>query len=495
MKHPTNKHLRAAWLCSLLAISAIGVLSCGGDGTAQDESGTVDTAPVTEAVTEDPRLAVSDGLPEKDYGGDTFTILNHNQTDGAPGYYCMEEEDGDILNDVYFLRQTLVEERFNVDIKSKNFGGIAENVSAIRSAVMAGDDVYDLCVIHQITGGPTLINDHVILDWNDIPYIDISKPWWNRQINETISIEGRQYYIAGYITNPSPFCMFYNPVLAANYDLEDIFTVVNEGRWTLDYLLEITETVTKDLNGDGKWTPDADQYGLTFNNDNQTLNFMYAADICSVIIDENGKPVPNTNTDKMQTLVEKMNMLAHEGNRTSFTTYDTQAADGVTPFKEGRILIHCQSVGDAIGLRDLDIDFSVIPYPKYDEAQEGYYTHVDAWNGMLCIPKSAADTERTGIITEAYAAETWKHVIPVYYDQALSDKYLRDEGSVKMLDTIYEGIVYDFGYIFDNWNGCTWTLPNLLSKKKTDLASHWKSIEKKVTKHYEKLYEAVLEDE
>ena len=156
-------------------------------------------------------------------------------------------------------------------------------------------------------------------------------------------------------------------------------------------------------------------------------------------------------------------------------------------------MIWAMSVDSAASLRDMEIDFGLIPYPLYDEAQTDYHTHVDAWNGMLCVGKTAQDTERTGIIVEAFAAETYKMVMPVYYEKALGDKYLRDETSVQMMDILFDGIIYDFGYIFDNWNGCTWTLPRTLNQKNS-VSKYWASIQKKVTKWYDDLYKAVQED-
>ena len=147
-----------------------------------------------------------------------------------------------------------------------------------------------------------------------------------------------------------------------------------------------------------------------------------------------------------------------------------------------------------VSFRDAEIDIGMIPYPMWDENQDGYHTHVDAWNGMLCIPKTADNLERTGIIIEAMAAETYKYVIPAYYDVTLGTKLARDAETVEMMDIIFDGVVYDFGYIFDNWNGCTWTPCFMLREGKTDVASYWNSIEKKVTSHYEKLYKAVEED-
>lgn len=483
-----QKNLLTASLAVLLLLSVFS--GCGNDGKAPAQTSDVSEAPESLTTeTQDPRLAVSDDLPERDYGGEVFMILTH-----SPTYYFVEEENGDVLNDAYFKRQNLVEERFNVDIQSYNGGGISENVTVLTNSVLAGDDAYALTVIHSITGAPPLITDHVVLDWNEIPGIDLSKPWWNQQINTTLNIAEKQFYIAGYITNPSPFCMFYNPALGQQFDFEEIYTVVREGRWTVDYLTELCQQVSADLNGDGKMDFESDRYGVGFNNDNQTLNYMYASNMVSVLIDENGQPVPNVNNEKMQKLADKIWHLANEDDLAIYTDYDGEGA-GHIAFNEGRLLVRAGSIDHAISMRGSEVDFQVIPYPKYDEAQEGYYTHVDAWNGILCVGKSVKDPERSGIITEAFAAETWKHVIPVYYETALSDKYFRDEDSVEMMNLIYDGIVYDFGYVFDDWNGTTWMLVNLTKSKSPNLASAWKKVEKRVNKHYENLYKAVLEDE
>ena len=86
MKQTTPSRILAAWLCTLLVVP--GILSCG-DSADKPQSDATDA--VTEAVvtTEapDPRLSVSDDLPERDWGGDTFMILTHSET-----YYCVEEE-------------------------------------------------------------------------------------------------------------------------------------------------------------------------------------------------------------------------------------------------------------------------------------------------------------------------------------------------------------------------------------------------------------------
>ncbi len=42
-------------------------------------------------------------------------------------------------------------------------------------------------------------------------------------------------------------------------------------------------------------------------------------------------------------------------------------------------------------------EYGIIPYPKYDEAQEEYYTQVDGSHCVLAIPKTVEDLEFVGV--------------------------------------------------------------------------------------------------
>ncbi len=473
----------------LLAAMLASMAACGG-APASDDTSSGDTTPAADTTLseEDARLAIDDGLPEKDYEGYEFTIWSL-----GPATYYMEEETGDIVDDAKYQRQRTVEERFNVNMKVNETGWTWQNLQTnIQNSIMASDNAFDIAMPHQIGGGFALITNHMVIDWNEVPYVDLTKPWWNQRINETLNIQDHQFYIAGHISLPSPFCFFFNKQFVEDYNFEDMYTLVREGRWTIDKMLELTKTVSKDLNGDTKMEPLVDQWGCSFNFDNQTLNFMYAFDHMSVLVNEDGEPEPNTNNEQMLAIVEKVTTLIKEDNRTLFTDYNNQGELGGGSWRDGRVFLMAGGVGNAGSYRDLELDFGVIPYPKWDEDQKGYYSHVDASNGMLCVPVYAEDLERTGIIIEAYAAETYKQVMPVYYDKALGDKYMRDDDSIEMMDIIYGGIVYDFGYVFDTWMGCTWTLPYMIRDNTTDISAYWASVESKVTAHYDELYDAVL---
>ncbi|MBE6614868.1 MAG: hypothetical protein E7631_06155 [Ruminococcaceae bacterium] len=481
-------------ICLFLALLMTASLFAGCGEAAGDET-TADTAAEvveTEAETDEleARKAIPDDLPDMDFGGYEFRILTY-----SPKTYEVEELTGDVVDDTKYDRQMYISETYNAEIKAATSAGIAELDAELRAAVTAGDDAYDIAIPHQITSGPGFITSNLILDWNTVPYINMEKPWWNQRINETINIMNKQFYIAGYISMPAPFCMFVNKAYMEDYGYGDIYSIVREKKWTFDMLTEMAVATTMDLNGDGEMTPDADQYGITCNNDNMTLNFMYSSGVLSVLIDDEGKPVPNTYNDKMLSLVEGVYYLVHESQTCIYDDYNTQDTVGRPAFAEGRVMFRTGEVHELSKFRDSELDIGLIPYPMWDETQGYYATHVDAWNGMLCIPVTATDPERTGFLTEAIAAYTYKYCIPAYYDVALGTKFVRDEESTEMMDLIFDSVVYDFGYIFDSWKGCTWTLPRMMGGNgSTDLASYWKGIEKTITKHYEDLYEAVAEN-
>ena len=114
---------------------------------------------------------------------------------------------------------------------------------------------------------------------------------------------------------------------------------------------------------------------------------------------------------------------------------------------------------------------------------------VDGGHAAEAVPLTVSDVERTSIILEALNAETYKTVVPAYYEIALKVKYARDNESVEMMDMIMESRIFDFGYVYDNWNGASFWLENLVASKKPDFESYYAKNEKKIMKYYQKVFD------
>lgn len=122
--------------------------------------------------------------------------------------------------------------------------------------------------------------------------------------------------------------------------------------------------------------------------------------------------------------------------------YDRMA--DVRAFSGSSSLFHVGIIGYASYLGDMEEDFGVLPFPKYDEAQEGYHSRVvGAWINVA--PSVAPDPARTSAIMEALASESAKTVYSEYYESALKYRYLRDEQSIAMLELIKDTRTMDLG--------------------------------------------------
>ena len=119
-------------------------------------------------------------------------------------------------------------------------------------------------------------------------------------------------------------------------------------------------------------------------------------------------------------------------------------------FTDGRAMFIDMNIGDTMNLRDMKDDFGIIPWPKFDETVDKYYTNVDAGCNLVVVPVTVKNPECVSVVLEALAYHSYKTVLPTYYEVVLQTKYTRDEESSAMLDLIREGRVYDIGYFSDN---------------------------------------------
>ena len=145
------KHLSLpALLASLLISSAL--LSCGTTEPAATETQAVtndlaDTAVITE--TAEPEIKPD--IPERDFGGYEFHILNGNMSEWMMIYTVdAEEETGDALNDAIYRRNSAVEEQYNVSLVEIN--DTSAHTMA-KKAVAAGDSQYDLLLTVKAQAG------------------------------------------------------------------------------------------------------------------------------------------------------------------------------------------------------------------------------------------------------------------------------------------------------------------------------------------------------
>ena len=271
------------------------------------------------------------------------------------------------------------------------------------------------------------------------------------------------------------------------------YDMVRDGTWTIDNYSNILYGVSSDLDGNGVYDKE-DRYGVLIWDDS-IMGVVNAAGVkCCDVVD--GQITLTLYNDKSVSVLEKYFKFALD-KQVSFAYQRTNWDDKliINMFQNNQALFIQQLLQLIPKLREMDADFGVLPYYKYDEAQDTYYNTVGSWHSVfLCLPKVQKDATRTGVIVEALAAESLYTVTPAYYDVTLKDKVARDKDSAEMLDLIFETRTYDLGwyYAIGTYNE---SIMNLFRNYQSDFTSMYKKMEKVANKYITKLNEAFAEVE
>jgi len=456
----------------LIVIIFIGcIVACVSEtGDKIDKSNSETTAPEIDEL--DIGRNIPDDLPQKNYNGRMFTIIISERVDFVDDIGTLFEETGDIVKDSVYSRNLTVEERFNIKLEADY---VADPITKLRNTVLANEDVYDVILGGSITMGTSSLQGHY-LDWyNDLPYINLDKPWYIGNARDALSIKNHSYLMIGeYDLSVLRFtyCMFFNKSIAERYQKNNIYEIVQTGKWTVDALHEMVKDVYEDVNGDGMMDEN-DLYGFTTDWHSSTVTYQYCFNDPIIYLNNEGIPEMRTDITKTVAIVDKLYSLFFNNTGSYVGTWTVP----IPIFEANRALFLNLRFGSTSSFRNYEFDYGIIPYPKWDEAQPQYYTMSDGAHDVMAVPITINDPEFTSIIIEALNAETYKQVIPALYDTAFKVKYARDEMATEMLDMILEGRFFDFGYIYDGWEGIAFLLDSVLSRKSSDYASAYASRE------------------
>ena len=145
--------------------------------------------------------------------------------------------------------------------------------------------------------------------------------------------------------------------------------------------------------------------------------------------------------------------------------------------------------------RNMTDQYGIIPIPKMEEAQEKYYTFLhDQFTAFGIVSTVKEDRlQMMGAFLEAMAAESYKSLVPTYYELALKTKYVSDEESGEMLDMIYKTIFIDAGVLYTkSLSSIHQQLRTVVKSENNTIASMFKAQGKVIDKLLEKLNSGLL---
>jgi len=442
-----------ALLLALLMLIPM-IASCS-DNTSESKEET-SAADITEAeISETTTGELRPELPKKDFGGEEFLFLTSGPKDKNGIYWetydvYTESENGDIINDAVYARNIYVNETYNVKINQSKSTGMT--LDETQRVVLAGEDVYD-AVFTNLNACATLAQTSQTYDMYDIPYIDLENPWWDHNLVKNLSVGGKMNYATGDITvidNDAIWVLMFNKNMIEDYGLDDLYGLVSNNEWMLDTFIEMAMSVTEDLNGDGKIYWEDDMYAFA-TGVSSGLTVMYSSGLSFTKKNSDDLPEYGFDIDRGTLIAEKMGKLM--GSDGAIHNSDIKSDEVRQIFEEGRALFFGEVLQCMKRMRASDTDFGLVPWPKFDEAQENYGgVSIVSASKAVTVPVTQGNTEMVGIILEAMAAESMYTMTPAYYESALNEKYMRDSESVKMLDIILSNLSVDLAYVY-GWGG------------------------------------------
>ncbi len=427
---------------------------------AAEETGLTETAAPEEtdpAETELDRLSVSDGLPEMTFGGRDFRFLVN---EGEYFQLVSEDTSGVGLDSVIYERNQRVENRFDVKITAQYQVG-TEAQDIVNNYAATGEHIAEVCD-HWHRMGLSPVCYFFWLSWLDIPYFNWDQPWWNKEANQSAYIKGKLFTVTGDLSVTAmqdTWAIAFNMDLIKDYGYtaDELYSTVFDGEWTLDKFIEVGSSMYKDVNGNGEENI-GDIFGYMCDVDDRTMPWVTSIGENFFTVTEDRTNIEITlGTEKVFTALEKLCHFHHDVLGT-YSVHNPSDDDAGLPsarevatkeFVEGRVGLFPTTFESCFThFTNLDFDYGMLPFPKYDTAQERYLTVPEYDFSVYGIPATLPleDYEMVGIIMEALMAESWKTVTPAYYDEALKGRYSTDETMAKMIELIMDGRVFDWGY-------------------------------------------------
>jgi len=390
----------------------------------------------------------TDDLGEFDFGGrefSMFTRLNPRYTSSIN----VEEQIGEHFHDAMYTRNRKLEERFNFTFSELMAEDLIQATNNARKIVLSGDHQYDIITL-TTAGSLPLVQEGLMHPISLLPHINIDKPYWNRQLNSDLTVLNKKYFIHGahdLSTYDMTHVMLFNKAMVQDLGMDNPYELVNTGKWTFDKFAEMSKMVISDLNGDGRFDEN-DRYGLIIPSHYPLPNFWIAAGVKSIEKDENDIPYSAMGEQKFIDVFQKTFEITWDINHDSWFGVNLSDLEPifVTMFENGQGLFLNSTFYYINGLRGMETDFGILPYPKYTESQENYYSRIEnSTSALVPVTADNAVLERASVILEALACESLNTVIPAYYDITLKVKNVRDEESGEMLDIIFANRVIDWG--------------------------------------------------
>ena len=438
-------------------------------------------------------------IPAKDYQGHEFTLITEEGNAYNTRFIVAEADTGEVLGDAITKRNSALEQKYNIKVKHMKVDNIVDKV---RSSVMSGTIEFD-GIFAASNDLATMAIEGLLYDLNTVERFDFTKSYWDSNACEQLSMGGKLYF-TNCATNIHAlgWAMFFNKYLIEEYGLTSPYEMIANNTWTIDNWAEMVKSVNKDLDGDGQMTV-ADRYGLMTGHSMGRM-FAFASGIRSTTNDEYGKPIVTLVDEKtkLEGIYTKLGAVLSDTEYVCCSECDHKEAHGYAHkwayarslFTQDYYLFTANDAEDVQEYAQMEHEFGIVPFPKYDENQELYQTQYPANNNLFALPALILDEERTFNIIEDMNYYSSFIVYPTWFDVILTRRYARDDESEATLGTLNENRVYDIGQAFD-FGGLRTSIMDMDVAKNSNVIRNYERYKKTVQNAIDDAYGKFLESQ
>ncbi len=425
-----------ALLLALLTL-ILPLAACNADK--EPETDTKAPASDTEEVTGE--VDYLDTVRGDAYGFKELKILAHNVT---PETFEDAQKQG-LEFEAVWERDEVLMEKYGVEI-SYTYLDINSSIAMtqIRNDALTGASEYEFINSTPETLALVVLEGS-LAEMTNIENLNFDGEWWNQNFNNQMKIHNKLYFAGGSWSRlyyHLPTAVAFNKTIIDDLGIgsANLYQKVIDHEWTLEEMKKIC--VDYDITD-----AENQKYMLCPAMDNMYMTFGCVGGMFSTF-DSDGNIVVDLANDYALNRIDSLIEL-FDPARTDFQ----KIFDTIPVFTEGRAAFTVTTVGVMYEYRKYEVDYGIIPFPKYDENQKDYIsTAACNSNFAVAIPESLEGNEQAyaGLMLEVMTYLGLEIIKPVKYDNVLAFKVAQDESTSEIvLDIIFGNMYFDTNLAFN----------------------------------------------
>ena len=425
------------------------------DQTTKNDGQSTEDAGITEVDGKryDSAGYLMDDLPEDlSFGGDEIQILHWSEPEIRE--FNPDESAVYAIDKAVYQRDRKVENRLDIEFLWFGIKGSYDHRNnfrdTVQTAYQSGEDSrYDIIAAYSQTAGMLAIGG-LVKDMQSNKYLDLSKPWWPESLTESLTVSDKLFFASGDVS--STFLSQMISVYCNKGYFEDInlYDLVYNNEWTLEKMLELAEMKYVDVDQSGTKTQ-LDKYGVVVPWFVYLDGFFYGSNLITVDKDSEGElRVSNSYVgERADTVTEQLKTLFH-GSDDGYHTNNVNTIDIFARGDAAFMVAPGVTVLTRSTMQETDVDYGVLPMPKYNSQQAKYKTVITNLFSLYSIfaGSTQEQVDRAGAVLECMGSEGYRTLTPVLFNECLQLRYTKDGDTGKMYDIIRDGVVFDVGRVY-----------------------------------------------